>query len=182
MIITPTVDGPDHTLFYKKYPIRMLSISGVPWLSLRDIGDALSLNQDGLDLVNEPAFPAFAKMTASEEADPDIPGEPEDQVVLSPVGVWFLTALLSEPKRGEDLAAWAKRETKRLCPEPIKGDPAVFLTVLDNGGQKKLPPYPWRYSGRRSEWLDLRESDEWAFRDYPELIRSRRERRQKLAA
>ncbi|MBV1690869.1 hypothetical protein KRR38_25115 [Novosphingobium sp. G106] len=138
-------------------------VRGVPWFSLRDVGDGLGLSEFGLDQVNAAGFPAYAKMVVAEEADPAIPGDPEDQIVLSPVGVWHLTTFLSDPGRGQHLANWAKKEAALLCPSPAPGDPAVFLRLLEVNGRKELPPYPWKYSGRRSEWHTLRDSDDWLY-------------------
>lgn len=148
-------------LAYKGHSVRVLMIRGVPWFALSDVGEALGLNECGLDQVNDKAFPAFAKTVATEAVEPEVPGEPEEQVLLSPVGVWYLTTLLCDPGRGQHIANWAKKEAAVLCPNPVPGDPAVFLTILDVDGRKELPPYPWKYSGRRSEYQDLKDSNEW---------------------
>ncbi|HQS95999.1 MAG: hypothetical protein B7X90_08405 [Novosphingobium sp. 17-62-19] len=154
------VYGDGMALDYKGRSIRAIPVNGVPWFALPELAEALSLPQGEADkLVHSPDFPAHARLVCYEspEPDPEVTTEPGPVTMLSPVGVWWLTALMDdEGSSGQALAAWAKREAARLCPEPAPGDPAVFLRLARAGVR---PPYPWKYSGRRAEWIELRWSD-----------------------
>lgn len=148
------------TLAYKGRSIRVLPVDGVPWFGLPDLADSLGLSLEEADkLVHSPDFPAHARLGCLEspEPDPEITTDPGPVTILSPVGVWWLTALMDDGGgSGQGLAAWSKREAARMCPAPTPGNPAVFLTLARDG---MLPPYPWKYSGRRAEWIDLRWSN-----------------------
>lgn len=148
---------PETTLAFRTLPIRIVQLSEVPWFALPDVCDALGWRSEVLEKHVRDAMPEIAWKTCMELEDPEIPGSPEEVVILSPVGVWYLTHL-AEPGRGQALASWAKREAARLCPMPAPGDPSVFLTLL---GGTELPPYPMKYSGRKSEWTDLANSNEY---------------------
>ncbi len=143
----------DETLTFKNTPIRIAMIGKVPWFCASDIAEAMGWGPIQLAKLDDPKFPAFAKTTCSEEADDRL----QETVMLSGVGVWYLTDLIN-PAKGQALANWARRESVNLCPEPAENDPAMFLTLLPRGG---LPPRPWPYSGRRAEWEALRWSDEY---------------------
>lgn len=159
--------GDSLILDFKGHPIRVLLVRKVPWFELSDVCDALRPHEDVDRLVYDPDFPAFAKIPAQEDRDPNVHGEPQDVTLLSPVGVWYLTTLMDAPGKGQAIAAWAKRQAAQLCPDPAPGDPAVFLTILDVEGRKELPPYPWKFTGRRSEFLALKDSNAWVRRDDP---------------
>lgn len=152
--------GEGLSLAFKGRTLRAIPVNGVPWFGLPDLADALGISEEEADkLVQSPDFPTHARLVCYEspEPDPEITSEPGQVTIVSPVGVWWLTALMDDGGgKGQALAAWAKREGARLCPSPAKGDPAVFLTLARPGVR---PPYPWKYSGRRSEWIDLRWSD-----------------------
>lgn len=146
-------NGPAETLlFQNKHSVRIVMLDGVPWFSLSDIGTAMNRNHHSTDLANGPNFPDCAKRTLREQTA----GRLQDTTFLSPVGVWLFTELV-DAGAGQAVAAWARREAQRLCPSPVEGDPAIFLTLMPDG---KLPPKPLKYSGRRTEWLDLRDSPE----------------------
>lgn len=148
-------------LDYKGRTVRALMIDGVPWFCLRDIVEALGWAKDTIDHANDPAFPPWAAVTAGEGYDPDEIETSPDLVLLSPVGVHFWASFVDEWK-GQGIAAWAKRESRRLCPKPVSGDRAMFLTIVDRAdGTKALPPYGHRFSGWKSDWEDLKWSNEW---------------------
>ncbi|MCW2349804.1 hypothetical protein [Sphingobium sp. B12D2B] len=145
----------EHDLFltFNNCPIRVIMFDGVPWFVVPDLCAAMGVYPKFAAKVNNPAFPPSAKRTCSEVTEEGL----QDIVLVSPVGAWWLTALV-DPARGQGLAAWTRREAQRLCPEPRPGDPAMFLTV---GADGSLPPRPFRYSGRKAEWEDLRHSQEY---------------------
>lgn len=159
---TPSPYGPSGTLDYKKgRSIRFLPILGIPWFALPDCLDALGYPHFVGDVVFGPDFPVHARGVGDEAPDPDVPGDPMEVVLLSPVGVWYLTHL-TEPCRNQGLAAWARRQAESLCPDASRNDPAMFLTVQPDG---LLPPYPSRYSGRKQQWTELKEANpclDWA--------------------
>lgn len=165
--------GEGISLTFQGRTIRAIPVNGVPWFGLPDLADALGISQVAADrVVHSAIFPSHGRLVCYEspEPDPEITSEPGPVTVLSPVCVWWLTHL-TDGGRGQSLASWAKREAARLCPKPLPGDPAVFLTLAREG---VLPPYPWKYSGRRSEWIDLRWSpDGITARDWtpPALIK-----------
>lgn len=151
--------GEGTTLNFKHKSIRVLPVNGVPWFALPDLADALGLTlQEADKVVNSPDFPAYGRLVADEssEPDPQITTEPGPVTLLSPVAVWWITAL-TEPFSGQGVAAWARREAASMCPAPALGDPSLFLRVLPG---PMLPPYPAKYSGRKSEWIDLRWSNQ----------------------
>lgn len=159
----PPQYGEGETLNYKGSPIRVLPIYGRPFFALPDLVDALGFPPAAMDVVNGPDFPSLGKVVCYEEEDPEMAREREDVVALSAVGTWYFTALTC-PVSGQGIAAWARRECARMCPNPVPGDPAVFLTLHPDGN---LPPYPTRYSGRKSEWITLKEDNpgrSWALR------------------
>lgn len=137
-----------------KHPIRVVKADGTLWFAAPDLVDALGYSKHALETAaKSPTIPDYCRSTGYELEDPDISGQPDDAVVLlSPVGVWLWTHATNAP-RGQDLAAWAKRETARLVPEARKDDPATFLAL---GPDLEMPPYPTRYSGRKREWIDLK--------------------------
>lgn len=143
------------TLQFKDHPVRIVMIDGVPYFSLEDICEAAGWSLSVCDRLHSKlySFPDHTKRPCYEETEDGL----RDTTVLSPVGVWRFTVSV-DSYRGAGVAAWAKRESFRLCPNPRPKDPAMFLT-LGKGGE--LPIKPTKYSGRRSEWFDLRDSEEY---------------------
>lgn len=152
------------TLQWKGRSIRVIQTTdGTPWFALPDLCDALGYEGPPADVVYGTSFPAWARCLVTEDPRDDGEGAPQDVVVLSPVGVWWWTHL-TNAGRGQGWAAWAKREALRLNPTASTRNRQVFLTLLQGG---ELPPYPYKYSGRRSEWIDLKYSDAYLFRSDP---------------
>jgi hypothetical protein len=139
---------------YRDTPVRILMLDGLPWFALSDICQAAGYHPRAADAVDAKDFPKEAKRTISEEAGD---GSSRQVELLTSVGVWWLTAL-NNPGRGQGVAAWARREALKLCPEHAPKDPALFLTLKPDG---ELPPRPMRYSGRLAEWEELRFSREY---------------------
>jgi hypothetical protein len=83
------------------------------------------------------------------------------------VGVWTLSHILGDWEF-RLISAWAKREAKTLCPAAKPDDPRMFLRL---DADHELPPRPNRYSGRYTEWDELRFSNEYINR--PRKARSR---------
>lgn len=155
-------------LLYQGHPISYILLDGVPWFALGDLCTALNRNEHAASIVNRHDFPNYAKQTV-EELTPD---GWKPITVLSPVGVWFFGHHI-DPARSQGLAAWARREASRLCPDPRPGDTALHISLMPDG---TLPPRPYKFSGRRSEWYDLKDtatyvtplaarSREWAAQD-----------------
>lgn len=144
--------GEGETLHYKGAPIRVISIDEVLWFALPDLMDALGYGPDAGEVVGKPWFPDYAVAEAYELPDPEVPGEPERVPLLSPVGVFYWTHTTNAP-RGQNLCAWAKREACARHPKADRNDCHMFLTPLPN----MLPPYPMKYSGRKAEWIDLKD-------------------------
>lgn len=140
-------------LDFKGRSIRAVKEGGTLWFAAPDLAYALGYNDIPLKVAETSgAIPDCCRSTGLEVPSPDIPGEPDEAVVLlSPVGVWYWTHA-TNAERGQALAAWTKREAARLVPEAAKDDPRTFLTL---GLDAELPPYPMKYSGRKSEWLAL---------------------------
>jgi hypothetical protein len=150
-----TIHPSKFTLEFNSHPIRIDIQDGVPWFSLTDISAAVGDGPRTLEVVLEPEFPVHATRICNETDDG---GMVSEGVLLSPVGVWYFAHLLNA-KGLQKLAAWAKREAVRLCPDPRAGDLAMFLTYADKwNGSIEMPPYPWKYSGRRSEWYALQDA------------------------
>lgn len=149
------VFGEGETLRYHRYPIRVLPVNGVLHYALPDILDALGYTSAAATVLDSPAFPAHARRTGYEAYDPEVPGEPGEVVMLSPVGVLYLTQL-TDALHGQGLAAWAAKTAREHCPSPPVDDKALTLTVQSDG---LLPPYPTRYSGWRSQWIALKEAN-----------------------
>lgn len=158
--------GGSGTLDFKGHPVRYLQVYGSPWFALSDLQEAAGFDPEALEVVNRSDFPRFAKCIATEAFDPEVPGEPGDVTMLSPVGVWYWSHLY-DPGSGQAIAAWAKREAEAMHPTPVLFDPHRFLRVLEVNGKPELPPYPLKHSGRKSEWCALREGYEWICRDFP---------------
>ena len=130
-------------------------MNGVLHYALPDILDALGYTSAAATVLDSPAFPAHARRTGYEAYDPEVPGEPGEVVMLSPVGVLYLTQL-TDALHGQGLAAWAAKTAREHCPSPPVDDKALTLTVQSDG---LLPPYPTRYSGWRSQWIALKEAN-----------------------
>lgn len=151
--------GESLTLDYKGKPIRALMVDGVPWFAVRDIAEALQWKLDTVKQGLE-GVPAVARMTAGAEVV--APEVPEDQIFLSPVGVHYWASEV-DAKLGQPITAWARRQSRDLCPTPAPGDPAMFLTIIDGeDGWKHLPPRGLRFSGWELDWEELRWSGVWA--------------------
>lgn len=174
MITTEGPKWPTDTLTYKNNPIRIVMIDGAPWFSLEDITLTLGYRPSVAAYVDRRAFPAFAKRECQEDTEDGM----IDATIISPVGVWYFTNL-TDARKGEKLAAWAKREAIRLCPDAAPDDRHVFLTLDPHGD---LPPCPTKYSGRISEWLDLKDAAAYhrAQHGRPPLGSDRRELMQSL--
>jgi len=159
--------GESLTLDFKGHPIRALMIKGVPHMALPDILDACGYNERAAEYVNSSGFPTFGKHAGTEAPDAEVAGEPQDLVLLSPTGVYYWAMGLSDPNRVTGFTAWARRESKRLCPCPAAGDPAFYLTLASGtDGWTHVPPGPpSKYSGWKSEWQDLKWADYIAWKD-----------------
>ena len=140
--------GPTQILHYKNMPVRILMLEGAPWFSSADIADALGLHHWAVDQ-QIPRLPAHAVRECQEDTEEGL----TDAKLLSPIGVWLITHLI-DPRRGAGVAAWAKRTAADLVPDPTPQDPRLFLSPAANGA---LPPRPDKYSGRLSEWRDLKD-------------------------
>jgi hypothetical protein len=148
-----TATQAQQTLLFKEYPIRIVMVDSVPWFSLEDVTEALGYTHLSTKRAFHETFPEHARMDCLEETE-------EGQItttVLSPVGVWHFTAIL-DAYRGQGLANWARKEALRLHPNPPAKDPRFFLTLTADG---QLPPTPAKFSGRLSEWRDLKDSNEY---------------------
>lgn len=167
----PPPGGEIMLLFKDIHPIHSVQFDEVPFFSLADISMALGWNYRADLYAKADDFPDHGRRIVRPIDRPESPGA----IYLSPVGVWRLTALL-DPYGGQALAAWAKRETTRLIPEPRTGDPAVFLTLDEDGD---LPPAPTKYSGRRAEWLALKEARLQAQMDGAKAVWAERREAQK---
>lgn len=150
------LDCVSQELEFKETPIRALKADGTLWFAARDIVAALGGTYAELDVAaTSQDIPDCCRSAGLEVPCADVPGEPDSAVpLLSPVGVWLWTHATNAP-RGQGLAAWAKREAARLVPEAAKDDPRTYLTL---GADGELPPYPMKYSGRKSEWIALKDS------------------------
>lgn len=137
--------GSAEPLRFRNRPIRHTMIDGVPWFYLADLCTALNRSSATARLAETRQFPDFARQSHVDETD----GE---TLVLSAVGVWYLTEL-DDRLAGQALAAWARREARQLCPSPAPNDPNMFLTILPD---RCLPPLPAKYTGWFNEWDDLR--------------------------
>jgi hypothetical protein len=157
------VFGEGVTIRFNRHPIRAILVNGVLHYAAPDLLDALGYSKAAMSVLDRPAFPAHAKVMCDEEEDPEVPGEPEEVVTLSPVGVFYLTQL-TDALHGQGLASWAHREARGRCPSPPEGDRALTLSVQPDG---LLPPYPTHWSGWRSQWIALKEANpgkDWAGR------------------
>ena len=137
-------------LLFQSKSISIILYDGVPWFSLDDLCAAIGFTECAAERLQRRDFPDYAKRVVEEQTDEGW----QPATVLSPIGVW-LWGHMVDPGRSQGVAAWAKREALRLCPNPIPGDPAMCVSLMPDG---ELPPRPFKYSGRLSEWLDLRDS------------------------
>lgn len=138
--------------FYGK-PIRAFMVKGAPWLALPDVLAACGYNLHWAEHVHKDAFPSFGKMTES------------GMTLLSPTGIFYWAAEL-EPRKTDKFTAWARRETRRLCPTATLADPSIYLQIVKApDGWTHVPPGPpSRYSGWKAEWEDLKDRDPEALR------------------
>lgn len=136
-------------LLYQGHPISFIMLDGAPWFALADICTALGQNERAASIINRRDFPTYAKQSVEELTDEGW----KPTTVLSPIGVWLFGHYV-DPGRSQGLAAWARREASRLCPIARPGDTALHLSLMPDG---TLPPKPYKFSGRRSEWFDLKD-------------------------
>ena len=148
MTIETAPQGATQIINYKATPVRILMLDGSPWFASQDIADALGLHQWAVDQQIS-RLPTHAVMECQEDTEEGL----TDAKLLSPIGVWLITHLI-DPRRGAGVAAWAKRTAADLVPNPTPKDPRLFLTPAANGA---IPPRPDKYSGRLSEWRDLKD-------------------------
>lgn len=150
--------GPDDVsqeLDFKGTIIRAVKARGTLWFSARDLVEAMRYTEYTYDLAaSSPRIPDCCRCYSRELEEPSLPGDPETEVLLlSPIGVWLWTHH-TDAMRGQGLASWSKRMAEELAPGARRDDPATFLTF---GPDNSLPPYPAKYSGRKREWIDLKE-------------------------
>ena len=145
MTISTAATQPVTPLQFRNVPIRIAMLDGLPWFYLSDLCTALRRTPEVAKVVDDLCFPQFARRSFLDPSEGDI-------TVLSPIGAWYLTELVDR-MGGQALAAWTRREQKRLCPDPAPNDCNVYLTMLPD---HCLPPRPARYSGRLNEWQELR--------------------------
>lgn len=145
--------GEGETLHFKGAPVRAIPIDGVLWYALPDLVNALGYKPIAGEVIGKPWFPSYAVHHADELPDPEVPGEPQRVTILSPVGVFYWTHA-TNAKRGQNLCAWAKREAFARLPQVDRSNRHMFLTPLPD----MLPPYPMKYSGRKAEWIDLKDA------------------------
>lgn len=145
MTISTAATQPATSLQFRTFIIRIAMLDGLPWFYLSDLCAALRRTPEVAKVVDDLCFPQFARRSHLDPSEGEI-------TVLSPIGAWYLTELVDR-MGGQALAAWTRREQKRLCPEPAPNDPNVFLTMLPD---HCLPPRPAKYSGRLNEWQELR--------------------------
>ena len=148
MTIETAPQGATQIINYKTTPVRILMLDGSPWFASEDIADALGLHHWAIDR-QIPKLPAHAVRECQEDTEEGL----TDAKLLSPIGVWLITHLI-DPRRGAGVAAWARRTAADLVPNPTPKDPRLFLTPAANGA---IPPRPDKYSGRLSEWRDLKD-------------------------
>lgn len=179
--------GDSLELDYKGKTIRALMVNGVPWMSLKGLLNACRYNHHGATHVHRQSFPSFGKMLVGEALEAASPEGLDDNVYLSPTGVFYWSEGLGNASRVSTLVAWARREAHRLCPNPAPADPAFYLGLFsDPDGWVHMPSgSPSRYSGWRAEYEDLKWSDypawsaaESSNADYNRKVREQR----KLAA
>lgn len=149
--------GEGETLRWNGHAIRVLPVNGVLWFALPDMCDALRFRAGAAATVDKPRFPAWAKMVCAEDPTDEGKGKPRDVVILSPVGVWYFTCL-TDPGRGQNLAAWAKSKAEDRNPTLPHDDRTLALTLEPDGS---MPPYPCKFSGWKRAWITLRQSAEY---------------------
>jgi hypothetical protein len=152
MTIPSDPTGPPRTLAFQDAPIRIALIDRIPWFSAADICQILGVR---LDERMTPEYhvrhlPSFThrhcRLDGSDASN--------EELCLSPVGVWYLTTQFDRPQ-GPTISAWAKREATSLCPDTTPDDPAMFLTLLPGG---VMPLRPHKFSGRLAQWHALKET------------------------
>jgi hypothetical protein len=148
-------DTPDtpNTLHFDGTPVRIETVDGLTYYFLDDICSALGWSAFEARQATCRSFPPFGKLTLENVYDDC---GPDRVTVLSPTGVFYFTNLV-DAGRGQKITAWAKREARRLSPNHPKSDPAMFLKLVWGD---KMPPRPYKFSGWRSEWYDLKDAHE----------------------
>lgn len=127
--IDPTY-GDGTTLAYKGRSIRALPVDGVPWFGLPDLADSLGLSLEEADkLVHSSDFPAHARLVCQEspEPDPEITSDPGPVTLLSPTGVWWLTALMDDgaPRLPQATPPFSLRWPETVCCHHTRGNTAA---------------------------------------------------------
>lgn len=153
--------------FKGKATIKTLVVNGVPYMALADVLAACGYNDYAAEHVHKEGFPAFGKVVLGELANPNSLTATEAAVFLSPTGVYYWAQGLGDADhRTSPFTAWARKETRRLCPKPTPGDSRVYLAlVADADGWTHVPPGPpSRYSGWKAEWEDLKDRNPEAWR------------------
>ncbi len=139
-------------LTYKDNSIRVLIIDKVPYFAVEDICDAVGWDHRVSSNVRSDRFPDFGKYECREETDEGL----KETFMVSPIGGWLFTQTV-DPYRGQHIAAWMKRQSLEIYPDADPKDPRMFVTMDAKGN---LPLHPAKYSGRRSEWHEVKNSQE----------------------
>lgn len=137
-------------LFEQKRPqisaqVRMVMLDGVPHFSAQDLAAAMQWSDTAIQAAHSLSHPPKGCRMVHEHA------EGATGAYLSPVACWAWTHKVN-PKEGQPVGAWTKRVAAQRCPNPRLGDPALFLTRDGD----RMPPMPYQFSGRRSEWFALK--------------------------
>lgn len=105
---TPTYGEGREVLYNNRHRIRVLPIDGTPFFCVADVADALGWKPAVvLSIAQGPDVPAFMRAIAAEAPDPDILGQPQDQVVVSSAGLFILSHAVDDPVRAQNLVALA---------------------------------------------------------------------------
>jgi len=140
--------GEVFTLCYRDNPdrtVRVVFIEGAPWFEAAGICGLLQISTHSISEFDETALDTDL-LSFVFDNDPT--------AVLSPIGVYKLSRGAPLP-HGPQVSAWAKRVSDELVPEPAKDDARLKLTFNPDGS---LPPFPHRFSGRRSDFYELKYS------------------------
>jgi hypothetical protein len=145
----------EELLFKDKHPVRTVIADGALWFDVRDLAQAMGFTWTTVDLAaSSRSIPDCCRTIGTEMPDEgEAPGDASGQdVLLSSLGVFYWTHV-TDPARGQALAAWAKKEAERLVPEASKDDPRAYLQLEPDGTMPAFCPY--KFSGRKSEWYAL---------------------------
>lgn len=132
------------------HPVRVFTFEegGAPYFCLDDLCRILGWTAAAAARVEDATFPEHGRRTVENPAEEGT----RFLTVLSPVGVYLWTDRVNAG-RAQKITAWARRESKRLCPSPRPDDPAMVLKLLEGD---VLPPRPLKFSGWSGEWTDLK--------------------------